>query len=519
MLRRVSPLAAISTLIVCIAVVPLLIVLAKGVSNTDSHWSLLWNTHMAELLWNTFSLASVVAIASTILGVSSAWLVTRRTFPGRRIAVWLMVLPLAVPSYVYAQIYINLTDNNGWISQFWQALFGTNAPLPSLTNLAGVSFVLSIASFPYVFLLVRSALLHSNRNLEEAARIHGLNAKQVFWRINLPLLRPALAAGVAFVVLHVLSDFGAVYFLNYETFTKAIFVQMEFRGSYSNAAALSFILILFSTSFILLDRFFRKRQRYFSMSSSVRKLSIKSASRKETLLIWTWLGCISLFAIILPLFRLLVWTLEVADKAFTTELWVIAGNSMLVAFLTASVATVVALPLVLFHQRRQSRLSQSYLHLSSVGLVLPGPVVALGIALFVFNIPLIYGGMMALVLALVIRFLPLAVQSEEAAVQQLTPSIEQAARNLGANAFESLRRVVLPLISSGLATAWVLVFIDTLKELPATFLLRPIGFDTLPVRIWIEVTEEMLELAAPAALLLVLTALPAIWLIMRKEKY
>ncbi|MBN4078752.1 iron ABC transporter permease, partial [Gammaproteobacteria bacterium AH-315-C21] len=177
---------------------------------------------------------------------------------------------------------------------------------------------------------------------------------------------------------------------------------------------------------------------------------------------------------------------------------------------------VIALPVGLFHTRIKSRLSSACLYFSSVGFVLPGPVVALGIISFaVFALPALYGGLTLLVLALVIRFLPLAVQSQEAAMQQLTPSIEQAGRVLGAGPLENLKRVILPMIRGGMASAWVLVFIDSIKELPATLLLRPVGFDTLPVRIWIEASEEMLELAAPAALIIVIATIPAIWLMAR----
>jgi len=178
----------------------------------------------------------------------------------------------------------------------------------------------------------------------------------------------------------------------------------------------------------------------------------------------------------------------------------------------------VALPIALYHTRWRSFLSNVFLKLSSVGFVLPGPVVALGVLVFIVTqLPLLYGGFMALVIALCIRFLPLAVQSQESAMQQLTPSIEQAGRVLGAGPLENLWRVTLPMIRGGMISAWVLVFIDVLKELPATLILRPIGFDTLPVRIWIEASEEMLELAAPAALMLVLASIPALWVMMRSD--
>jgi len=215
---------------------------------------------------------------------------------------------------------------------------------------------------------------------------------------------------------------------------------------------------------------------------------------------------------------MLSWTWQAWQQdLIDTEFWGYVSNSLTVSALAATLTVVAALPVALYHARERSNVSQGYLYLSSIGFVLPGPVIALGLLSFVIaTMPAIYGGMAVLALAMMVRFLPLSIQAQESAVQQLTPSIEQAARSLGANWFENLRRVIFPILKGGMATAWVLVFIDTLKELPATLLLRPTGFDTLPVRIWIEASEEMLELAAPASLMLVVGTLPVLWFLMRE---
>jgi iron(III) transport system permease protein len=229
---------------------------------------------------------------------------------------------------------------------------------------------------------------------------------------------------------------------------------------------------------------------------------------------------IALFSVFLPVTWMMIWSWDAwLDNLIDAKFWGYVRNSMTVSIAAASITIVAALPVALYHARQRSLISQSFLYASSIGFVLPGPVIALGILAFVLaNVPLIYGGLLVLVLAMVVRFLPLAIHAQESAAQQLTPSIEQAARSLGAGPWESLRRVTLPMIRGGIVSAWVLVFIDTLKELPATLLLRPTGFDTLPVRIWIEASEEMLELAAPAALMLVVGTLPILWFLMRPER-
>ena len=506
-------------IVVLLAAVPLWFVVLKSSELDISQWQQLWTSRLPELLWNTLSLAVLVAITCFVLGVSTAWWISRFDFPGRRYAIWLMVLPLTIPTYVFAHIYTNLFEPEGWIGKTWIFLFGDNIPIPEIYNIFGVTLVLSLAGFSYVFLLAHTALSVSSQSLEEAARVQGANKLQVFFRVNLPLLRPAIAAGLAVVILHVLSDFGAVSMLHFQTFTLSIYLQMSGRFDFQSAAGLSLVLVFLSLTFLVLERFFRARQRYY-MARQSRKHTLKPVPPFVTSMIWLWLGFITLLAVVLPLSWMISWSWDAwLHDVINYGFWQYTRNSISLAFMCAIIAIVVGLPIALFNSRQHSRYSNGLIQLSSVGFVLPGPVVALGILSFILTVmPMIYGGIAALLLALVIRFLPLAVQSQDAAMQQLTPSIEQAGRILGATPFENLRRVVLPMIRGGMISAWVLVFIDALKELPATLILRPTGFDTLPVRIWIEASEEMLELAAPAALMLVIGTLPVLWIMMKNEK-
>ena len=515
---RNSSLGGLAGLIILISAIPLIYVISNSLQLSAEQWLKLWSTRLVELLWNTLSLAFLVAICCLIIGVSAAWWISRYEFVGRKIAIWLMILPLTVPTYVFAHIYTILFEDDGWIGSLIIWLFGSNDFIPDIYNICGTTLVLSLAGFSYVFLLTNAALSNSTKNLEEAAIIHGANPLKVFWRVNLPLLRPAIAAGTAVVVLHALSDFGAVSMLHFQTFTLSIYLQMSGRFDYQSAAGLSLVLVALSLTFLILERFFRTRQQYYASRQS-REHQRKTATPTVTFLIWLWLGSITLFSFGLPIAWMLKWTAQAwTHNLIQAEFWQYSFNSLLLATIAASLAIVMALPLSLFNARSRSRLSNGMLQLSSVGFVLPGPVIALGILAFVLaQLPLLYGGLSALAFALIIRFLPLAVQSQDAALQQVTPTIEQAGRSLGAGPIENLRRVILPMIKGGMASAWVLVFIDTLKELPATLILRPTGFDTLPVRIWIEASEEMLELAAPAALMLVIGTLPVLWILMMNK--
>ena len=518
MVHRPSLLTTTTGMVVLFAAIPLLFVIVSSLQLAPAQWTGLWSSRLPGLFWNTLWLALLVALGSFVLGVSSAWLIARREFTGRTLAIWLMVLPLAIPTYVFAYIYTTLLDEKGWLGVLWHVIFGQTIPVPDLYNAGGAAVILSLSGFSYVFLMVRAAMMRSPQSLEEAARIQGASSRDVFWRITLPMIRPAIAAGLAVVTLHVLSDFGAVSMLRYQTFTLSIYLQMSGRFDYQAAAGLSLVLVLLGLTFLVMERFFRSRQRYYSGGQS-QYIKPKQASRGELILIWSWLGLVALAAFILPVLWMVVWSWEAwQQQAIDAVFWGYVRNSLIIAVIAATVAVIAGLQVGLCNIRLRSRLSHLFVQLASVGFVLPGPVVALGVLTFVLaQLPWLYGGLSALLIALVVRFLPLAVQSQEAATQQLTPSIEQAGRILGAGPLENLWRVTLPMIRGGIVSAWVLVFIDVLKELPATLILRPIGFDTLPVRIWIEASEDMLELAAPAALMLMIGTLPALWIMMRGE--
>ena len=324
--------------IVILAAVPLWFVILQSSELGVGKWQQLWSIRLPELLWNTLSLAILVAIACFILGVSAAWWIARFNFPGRRYAVWLMVLPLTIPTYVFAHIYTTLFESDGWIGIAWTSIFGDSIAIPDIYNIFGATLTLSLAGFSYVFLMAHSALSVSTQTLEEAARIHGVSKWQVFLRINLPLLRPAIAAGLAVVILHVLSDFGAVSMLHYQTFTLSIYLQMSGRFDYQAAAGLSLILVLLSLTFLVLERFFRARQRYYT-NRQTRKHQLKEVTPGITALIWLWLGFITFLAFILPLAWMISWSWEAwMHDVIEWKFWTYTYNSLLLAVMCATIA-------------------------------------------------------------------------------------------------------------------------------------------------------------------------------------
>jgi len=542
---RLTTSAFSPVLITLIILLPLLAILNNSTNVSWSHWGDLLSNSIPGLLSNTLKLAVLVAIMTSIIGVSSAWLLTRYRFFGSKLLVWLLILPLAIPTYVYADIYIRLFSAEGWLgfiseywhvtvlksslasslSQVWASISFNSTSGSQFSDLIATSLVLSLASFPYVFLLVRTALSKSTKTLEEVARLHGLTSTQRFWRVNFPLLRPALAASLAIVILHTISDFGAVSMMQFPTFTWEIYIKSQHakaNNNYGPAAVLSIVLVVMAFTFLLLERFFRSRQRYYTEHTDLQESERKSLSKLQLISVWCWLGVVLLFAVILPLFWLLVnsWD-SIQNNYINAEFWQYTFNSFWIAFVVATVALFIALPIALYNYRKQSALSHFCIHGSNVGFILPGPVVIIG-TLLIFSLFVVEFGsgafIAAWIIAVIIRYMPFAVQAEESSLQQITPSIAQAGRVLGLSAWQNLKRVLFPIMRQGLAGAWVLVFIDALKELPIALIINEPGMMTLPIKIWREADDETLELAAPAALMLVLVTLPALWLMMRNKK-
>jgi iron(III) transport system permease protein len=362
-------------------------------------------------------------------------------------------------------------------------------------------------------------LLNFNVSFEEVARTCGASRLGTLLRVTLPLLRPAIVAGLSLVILYVVSDFGAVSLLRYQTFTYAVYQQITGRYDRAAAAILSLILVLFALIFLVGERWFRQRSRFYQTTGRYRAPARERCGPMGTVLITLYLTLVLGAAFGVPVLLLFKWTGAaltegVLDGRFLEFVW----NSTLLSGLAATVAILLGTPLAYLATRRPSRFNVLCLQAAYAGYVLPGPIGALAIlVLFSHLAPWWYGSAVVLVIAYVVHFLPAGLQTMEPALQQVTPNLEEAARSLGHNMWLILKRVTLPLVRSGFIVAWVLMFLQCMKELPATLLLRPVGFDTLAVRVWLEASEEYYQLAAPAALLIVAMTLPALLLLVAKD--
>lgn len=514
-----SPLQLVAIGSATLILIPLAYVTVLALSADPAVWARLWATRIPELLSNTVSLAGAVAVLTLLLGVSTAWLIVRFDFPGRRLWEVALVLPLAMPTYVLAYVYNYLLGFGGPVEHLWQDVAGPQARIFSPQSFAGATLVMALDTFPFVYLLTRSALLNLNVSFEEVARTCGASRLRTMWRVTLPLLRPSIVAGVALVILYVVSDFGAVSLLRYQTLTYAVFQQMTGRSDNQAASILSILLVALALLFLLAERWFRHKSRFYQTTGRYRAPERIRCGRLQGAAVTAYLATVVGASFGIPAYLLVQWSLSpeaqaILDSRFFGFVW----NSALLSASAATAGVVIGLPLAYLASRRPTILNLGCLQAAYAGYVLPGPVAALAVLVLCLNVfPVLYGTALVLIVAYVIHFLPAGLQSLEPSLQQITPNLEEVARTLGLGVRETWRRVTLPLVRNGFIVAWVLMFLQTMKELPATLLLRPVGFDTLAIRVWLEASEEYYQLAAPSALLIVFVGLPALVLLLSRD--
>ena len=484
-------LVAPALLAAAVALLPLLylVVRASG-GGVDQIADVLLRGRTAELVVRSLALAATVTAACLVIGVSLAGLVARTTLPGRRVWAVLVALPLAVPSYVAAF---------SWLSLF-----------PRLDGFAGSALVLTLVSYPYVYLPVVAALARIDPAHEEVARSLGRGPLATFTSVTVRQVRPAAAGGALLVALYVLSDFGAVAMLRYDVFTRVIYTSYRSSFDPTPAAILSCVLVAMTVVILWAESRTRGRARYASLGGSARR-SRPLPLRAWTLPALTWCLAVVALAIGLPLVALAYWLSRGSSVGLDTgELGAATLNTLTVSALGALVAVALALPVGVIAGRYRSRLARGLEQASYAGHALPGIVVALSMVFLAVRYARpVYQELPVLVLAYAVLFLPAAVAAVRASVAQSPPALEDVARSLGRRPVGVLRSVTVPLAGPGIAAGAALVFLTCMKELPATLLLRPTGLETLATRLWSNTEVGAYAGAAPfAAALLLIAALP-----------
>lgn len=508
------------------------IVLSWGNAQTEI-WQHLIQTQLGRLLENTVILLVGVGLWTLILGVSLAWLTSVCEFPGRRWLDWALMLPLAVPTYVVAFVFLALTDYSGPIQSLWRDWLGPDTPFLPVRGPLGVVFIMTCVLYPYVYMLARTAFIAQGRGLADAARLLGRGPWGSFWHVALPMARPAIAVGVSLALMETLADFGAVAVFNYDTFTTAIYKSWFGFFNLTAAAQLASLLLLFVALALFAEQKGRGGSRFHQTPKRDAERYVLSGVR-------AWLAsgfCLSVFvvAFAIPIGQLLIWTLAEGAEALNQRYWALIRHTFILGGSAALITTLFAL-LVAYGQRLLGKQQiGGTVRLASLGYALPGSVLAVGIMIaFAFidqqlinrvqgwlGMPqqqLLVGSLLALILAYAIRFFSVAFGPVQSALERIRPSYQEAAHSLGASQWRVLLIVYLPLLTPGLLTAALLVLVDTMKEMPATLLLRPFGWDTLAVRIYELTDEGQWRRAALPALTLVMLSIAPVMLMIRRSR-
>jgi iron(III) transport system permease protein len=504
--------------IAAVMALPLVYLLIRALGAGETALTLLWRPRTAEIVFNSALLALTVTAASAALALPLAWLQVRTDLPGRRLWAVVTVLPLVVPSYVAAYTLLAALGPRGLVQELLAGPLGVTR-LPEIYGFGGAALVMTACAYPYMLLTVRGALGGLDACFEEAARGLGERPWGVFRRVILPQLRPALGAGGLLVALYTLSDFGAVSLLRFETFTSAIYLQYQGAFDRTLAAALALLLVALTAIILVFEARTRGRARYHRASAGVAR-----PARRQELGRWRWpalafSGAVVAVALALPVAVLLFWLARGLMIGLPLEaVWWTALNSTLASGLAALAAVLASLPLAVLAVRYAGPVSSAIERTAYAGYALPGIVIALALVFFGANYaPWLYQTLAMLVLAYVVRFLPQAVGATRATLLQVNPRLEEAARGLGHGPRQVVLRVTAPLVRAGLLTGGALVFLTAMKELPATLLLGPIGFETLATSIWHATSNAMFTQAALPALLLVLVSAPPVALMAWRE--
>ena len=514
--------AIIAALLVC---VPIAVVVASVFLHDQGTWAHLASTVLPGYVGNTVVLVLGVGLGVSVLGVGTAWLVTACRFPGRRALEWMLVLPLAAPAYVLAYAYTDFLQFSGPLQSALRSAIGWQAGeywFPEVRSLSGAIAMFSLALYPYVYLLSRATFLERSLSALEAGRLLGYGPVRSFFAIALPLARPAIAAGVALALMETLADFGTVSYFAVQTFTTGIYHAWLSLGDRVAAGQLSTLLLALVFAVLLLERWNRGRARFHTSASQRREsLYVLAGARR-------WLAALVcalpvLLGFVLPAGILLFMAMRESDSQHGGRMWVLIGNSFTLAGVAAVVVVVVALVMAYAARIVKSPLVSGANRVAGLGYALPGAVIAVGIlvpvtrldhalvdALASFGIStglLLTGGILALVYAYAVRFMAIALQTVESGLSKITPSMEDAARSLGYRPAETMLKVHLPMLRGSVLTAGLIVFVDVMKELPATLVMRPFNFDTLAVQAYNYASDERLPEAAAASLVIVAVGL------------
>jgi len=529
----------VSYLVALVLMAPILVMLVGGISAQAELFEHLWQTVLPTYLENTLLLALFVVSLALFFGVTSAALISYTDIAFKAKLRWLLLLPLAMPAYLIAYLYTDLFDYAGPVQRTLRAYFSWQSPNDywffDIRSLTGAAFMLALVLFPYIYMLTRGAFEQQDQNLLRASRLLGLSTKQSFFKVALPLARPAIAIAASLVLMETLADFATVQYFAVNTLTTAIYDTWLGYGDLAAANALASVLMLLVLFVVLAEQRTRSGIRHQSARPSVKRELVKLSFIGQ-LLASTFCWLLVVLGFLLPVSLLIAMAIDYSDAEQLSILIEIGFNSLKVSVIAATIAVVIALLLGLYQRLHAHKYAQVPQRISGFGYAVPGTVLAMAMlstfgpldhwlndfAIFIgFPAPglVLSGSLFAIVFAFIVRFSAVANGTIDSAIKNIPQSLDYAPASLGMGLTKSLTRVHMPLLSPAILVAWLLVFVESMKELPAVLLLRPFNFETLSSQIYQLISDEMLEQGALGAILIVLFGLlPIVLLNKHKER-
>src|SRR5690554_879452 len=519
-----------------IVALPVLSVIFLAFFPEENIWPHLLDTTLPRYLVTTIKLMAGVGAITLVIGLSTAWAVTMCDFLGRKFFEWAMLLPFAVPAYVIAYVYTSLLDYAGPVQGALRDIFGwTNAAdywFPEIRSLEGATLMIGLVLYPYVYLLSRAAFLEQSPSLFAVSRSLGHSALSTFFKVVLPIARPAVAVGLSLVLMETLNDFGTVDFFAVQTLTAGLFDTWMNLGNLGGAAQIATTMLVFVVILITLERYSRRRQQQFAARDN------RDPIRRFTMSFPRQLICVAVCAVpvilgfVIPGVTLGVYAWEYFGESWNPDFVRNTFNSLFLSGTAALTTLLIGVTLAYSRRLHNTRGMQVLMRLSSLGYAMPGAVLAVGVIIplagfdnwfdglmrdyFGFSTGLLLSGTaFALVFAYTVRFLAVSAGSVESALQKITPSMDMASRSLGHTPGKTLLNVHLPMLRGTLVTAALVVFVDCMKELPATLILRPFNYETLATYVYQFASDEQLYHSALPALIIVLAGIIPIILMSR----
>lgn len=518
-------------LIIALLSIPVWILASKFFAAKSEVWNHLLYTVVPDYVYNTLTLIVGVGIIVLLIGVSTAWLVTAFDFPAKKIFSWALVLPLSLPAYIAAYSYAGMFDYTGSVSIYTSELLGIKNAYADIMSLHSLIWILGFVMYPYVYLMARASFIQQSYNVLEASRMLGNSFTRTFFTVALPLSKPALALGLSIVFMELLNDYGAMKYFGVDTFTTAI-CQVWFAFNDINAAVkLAVFLVIFSFVFIVIEKWIRRNKRFYGTSGKTISGTPAKLTGLNAALAFAVCFLPLLLGFIFPLLQLIIWAVQTHATLFSVGMIELMKNSFLLSITASLLAVAFALLIVYTCRISNSRFFNFLLKLLNAGYAIPGAVVAIGVLVpFIFthntladsmgrdyNIEtgMFIGGIIALLFAYTVRFMALAATPLEAGFERLGKSVYEAPATLGVSAFISFFKISIPLIKVSLMASTIFVFINVLKEIPLTIILRPFNFETLATKSFELAKNEQLAESSGMSLLIVLVSIVPVLILNR----